>query len=54
MCPGSALARMELHLVLEQILEQCPGVQLAGDVRPETRFVGANAVAIPSMPVTFP
>jgi cytochrome P450 len=53
-CPGSPLARMELNLVLERILDRCPTAELANEGPIQAKFIGGNAVAIPSLPVVFP
>lgn len=53
-CPGSPLARMELNLVLEEMLARYPNVQLASAKPVEPKFIGGNAIAIASLPVVFP
>lgn len=47
-CPGAALARMELRVLLEELLETLPALRIVGDV-PDYKFGGGDYATIPSL-----
>jgi cytochrome P450 len=51
-CPGASLARMELRVVLEELLRRTPDLQVATDA-PLYEFGGGDYAFIASLPVTF-
>jgi len=51
-CPGAPLARMELRILLEELLELIPDLRLAGDP-PEYAFGGGDYAFIPELKVRF-
>jgi cytochrome P450 len=51
-CPGASLARMELRVVLEELLRRTPDLRPASGP-PEYQFGGGDYSFIPSLPVTF-
>jgi cytochrome P450 len=51
-CPGASLARMELRVVLEEVLRRLPGLRL-GPEQPDYQFGGGDYSFIASLPVTF-
>jgi cytochrome P450 len=51
-CPGNPVARLELQLVLEELLRY-PNIRLADSSPLDARFVGGNLTAIPSLPIVF-
>jgi cytochrome P450 len=51
-CPGASLARMELRVVLEELLRRLPGLRL-GPQQPVYEFGGGDYAFIASLPVTF-
>jgi cytochrome P450 len=51
-CPGAAVARMELRVVLEELLRRLPDLRVAID-KPSYQFGGGDYCFIPSLPVTF-
>ena len=51
-CPGSNLARMEMRVVLEELLRRLPGLAL-GPEQPVYQFGGGDYSFIASLPVTF-
>ena len=52
-CPGSSLARMQMTVVLEQLLARYPDVALASKTPVEEVFIGANSAAIGSLLLSF-
>jgi cytochrome P450 len=51
-CPGAAIARMEMKVLLEEIFRRLPDLQVAiGE--PAYQFGGGDYSFIPSLPVTF-
>jgi cytochrome P450 len=51
-CPGAALARMELRVLLEQLLRRLPDLSLAREA-PDYQFGGGDYAFIASLPATF-
>jgi cytochrome P450 len=51
-CPGASLARMELRVVLEEVLRRLPGIEL-GPEQPVYQFGGGDYSFIASLPVNF-
>ena len=51
-CPGAMLARMELRVLLEELLRRVPDLRVAVD-RPAYQFGGGDYSFIPALPVTF-
>ena len=51
-CPGAALARMELQVLLEELLDAFPDLQVTGG-QPAWEFGGGDYNCIPALPVTF-
>jgi cytochrome P450 len=51
-CPGAPLARMELRVVLEELLRRLPDLRVQTEP-PEYRFGGGDYVFIESLPVAF-
>jgi cytochrome P450 len=51
-CPGAALARMELKVLLEELLDALPDLQVGGS-RPVWEFGGGDYNAIHRLPVTY-
>lgn len=47
-CPGAPLARMELRVLLEELLDSLPGLRIAGEV-PPYKFGGGDYATIPSL-----
>lgn len=53
-CIGAPLARMEVRVVLEEILARCPDMKLELDGPPRFEFHGNDTNSIITMPVSFP
>lgn len=51
-CPGAALARMELRVLLEELLRRLPDLRVAVE-KPDYHFGGGDYVFIETLPVTF-
>ena len=51
-CPGAALARMELKVLLDELLDTFPDLRIAGG-HPVWEFGGGDYNCIPALPVTF-
>ena len=51
-CPGASLARMELKIVLEELLRTFPDMKIEGSV-PEYAFGGGDYNCLPSLHVTY-
>ena len=51
-CPGSALARMELRVLLEELLRRTPDLRVQTGV-PVYRFGGGDYSYLPALEVTF-
>ncbi len=51
-CPGAELARMELRVMLEELLARVPDLTVA-ERRPAYSFGGGDYAFIPSLPVSF-
>jgi cytochrome P450 len=51
-CPGAPLARMELRVLLEELLRRMPDLRVTIE-KPEYKFGGGDYVYIESLPVTF-
>ena len=51
-CPGAPLARMELRVVIEELLRRLPDLRVPID-EPRYEFGGGDYAFIPSLPVTF-
>lgn len=51
-CPGASLARMELKVVLEELLETFPDLKVDGPV-PNYEFGGGDYNCLPSLHVTY-
>jgi cytochrome P450 len=51
-CPGASLARMELRVLLEELLRRLPDLQVAPEP-PVYQFGGGDYCFIASLPVTF-
>ena len=51
-CPGAPLARMELRVVLEELLRRLPDLRVQGEP-PEYCFGGGDYVFVDSLPVSF-
>lgn len=51
-CPGANLARMEMRVVLEELLATFPDLRIEGDV-PEYRFGGGDYSFIPELRATW-
>lgn len=51
-CPGAPVARMELKVVLEELLRRLPDLQIAGEP-PPYRFGGGDYAYMPSLEVRF-
>jgi cytochrome P450 len=52
-CPGSALARMELRVLLEELLRRTPDLKVPTDA-PAYQFGGGDYSYLPGLEVTFP
>ncbi|PXA83920.1 cytochrome P450 [Nostoc sp. 3335mG] len=52
-CPGSNLARMEMRVVLEELLSTFPGLAVEGEV-PAYRFGGGDYSFLPELRVAWP
>jgi cytochrome P450 len=52
-CPGSNLARMEMHVVLEELLSTFPGMRIEGEV-PAYRFGGGDYSFLPELRAAWP
>jgi cytochrome P450 len=52
-CPGSALARMELRVLLEELLRRTPDLKVPADA-PAYQFGGGDYCYLPALEVTFP
>jgi len=51
-CPGAALARKELHVLLEELLDNLPDLIVEGPV-PAFAFGGGDYCYLPALPVRF-
>ena len=51
-CPGAALARMELRVLLEELLRRIPDLRVSVD-KPTYQFGGGDYVFIETLPVSF-
>jgi cytochrome P450 len=51
-CPGAPLARMELRVLLEELLRRIPDLRIAVE-EPEYHFGGGDYVYMATLPVTF-
>lgn len=51
-CPGAALARMELRVLLEELLRRTPDLEVELD-NPERRFLSGDLAFITALPVSF-
>ncbi len=51
-CPGAAIARMEMKVVLDELFRRLPDLRVATDA-PTYHFGGGDYCFIPSLPVTF-
>ena len=51
-CPGAALARLELRVLLEQLLDRLPNLRVE-IAHPDYRFGGGDYNFIPSLPISF-
>jgi cytochrome P450 len=52
MCPGAPLARMEMRVLLQELLRRTPDLQIEVQ-RPAYRFGGGDYAFLPSLPATF-
>jgi cytochrome P450 len=51
-CPGAALARKELHVLLEELLDTLPDLVIDGPV-PDFAFGGGDYCYLPALPIRF-
>jgi cytochrome P450 len=51
-CPGAGLARMELHVLLEELLRRLPDLAIEGEI-PPYRFGGGDYAYLPHLNVRF-
>ena len=51
-CPGAALARMELRVLLEELLRRMPELKVQNDA-PAYQFGGGDYSYLPAREVTF-
>lgn len=51
-CPGAALARMELRVLLEELLRRMPDLRVSVD-KPDYHFGGGDYVYMATLPVNF-
>ena len=52
-CLGAQLARLELQVLFEELLERLPGIQLADPAAPRDQRPGTFVIGLDSLPVVF-